>query len=613
MSKPLNTQNSNLTIAIFYLTRQGLNLAERLKALYPDASLLRFRSDIIPSLWKDSDALIFIMATGIVVRTIAPFINNKKIDPAVVVLDEKGKYAISLLSGHLGGANELAKKIAEFLGGEAVITTSSDINNLTPLDIWIKKHELVIENEDKLPQVATRLIDRGFLNVYSEGDMELPSDFIRVSEPHSADVVITNKDLRFMFNDSRLILRPKNLFVGIGCNSGTSEEEIEKALRKVLDDHGFSFLSIHSIATIDRKTEEPGLTEFARKYNFKIIPYTADELNSIIKGEHSKFPLSDSVFKATGAMAVAEPAALLASGSDGLSVRKQKIGNVTIAIAEKKFHKVIEDENKYSKKIYIIGTGPGDAGYIIPKAIEALRVSDVIIGYTTYIELIKDLVKDKEIISTGMTKEIERARMAVDLALSGRTVSVISGGDPGIYGMAGLVLEMIRKHELSLMHKGPKDKNPSLITHNSYLSIEIIPGISALNACAARLGAPLMHDFVCISLSDRLTEWSLIEKRLELAAQGDFVTVLFNPRSKGRPEHINRARDIFLKYRAPETPVGIVKGAMRKNERIVLTDLKHMPVHEIDMETTVIIGNSKTYIWNNWLITPRGYERKYTV
>jgi precorrin-3B C17-methyltransferase len=178
--------------------------------------------------------------------------------------------------------------------------------------------------------------------------------------------------------------------------------------------------------------------------------------------------------------------------------------------------------------------------------------------------------------------------------MTGKTVAVISGGDPGIYAMAGLVYEICR---------GTARRAPTI-------DIEVIPGISALNACAARLGAPLMHDFASISLSDRLTPWETIEKRLNAAAMADFVIVLYNPKSKGRKEQIGRAREIVMKYRFPYTPVGIVRGAMRENETVIVTDLEHMLDHEIDMQTSVVIGNSNTLVWNNLMITPRGYEKK---
>ncbi|TAL22138.1 MAG: precorrin-3B C(17)-methyltransferase [Nitrospirae bacterium] len=250
-------------------------------------------------------------------------------------------------------------------------------------------------------------------------------------------------------------------------------------------------------------------------------------------------------------------------------------------------------------KLYIVGTGPGSIEHITPYAQKAIRNSDVIVGYGTYLELIKELIDDKRVVSTGMTQEIDRCKKAVELALSGKTVSVISGGDPGIYAMAGLVFETLKSHQ------------PSAISHQ--LLVEVIPGISALNASAARLGAPLMHDFAAISLSDRLTPWDLIEKRLDAAASADFVIVLYNPKSKGRQEHISRAQEIILKHRSPETPVGIVKAAMRENENVTITILKDMLNCDIDMQTTVIIGNSKTFRWNNWMITPRGYGGKFKI
>ena len=368
-----------------------------------------------------------------------------------------------------------------------------------------------------------------------------------------------------------------------------------------------SFLSIHSVATIDIKAGEKGLNEFVRAYGFPIKTFTANELNSLRGIQKSAL-----VFKATGAYAVAEPAALLASGADKLLLKKQKMGNVTVAVSEIKsryalcvMRNKLKDKNpslitdyglRGIGKLYIVGTGPGSVEHITPYAQKAIRNSDVIVGYGTYIELIKELIKDKEIVSTGMTHEIDRCKKAVELAISGRTVSVISGGDPGIYAMAGLVFEVLKSHQ------------PSAISHQ--LSVEVIPGVSALNACAARLGAPLMHDFASISLSDRLTPWRLIEKRLDAAAKADFVIILYNPKSKGRAEHIDRAREIILKCRKPETPVGIVKGAMRENERVIITDLKNMLEHDIDMQTTVIIGNSQTFVWDNRMITPRGYENK---
>ena len=630
------SEKSDIKTTLFYITDNGFNLAKKIKRLYSNVEVLKFKSEAVSEAWNEPGNLIFIMASGIVIRTVAPLIKDKRTDPAVVVLDEKGKFAVSLLSGHLGGANKIAKEIADFLGGQAVITTASDVNDLPSIDLWAKENDLIIDDWDALPNTATRFLNGGRLKVYSDIEISMPAEFLQIKNPADADVLITNKqkmdlnvipvqtgiqkkkakklDSCFRRNDKKqtahqFYLRPKNLTIGIGCNSNTPASEIENSVRKTMEENNLSFLSIHSIATIDIKGNEPGLIAFAKKYNLGIKTFTANKLNTV-KGVSK----SDVAFKTTGAYAVAEPAALLASGADKLLVKKQKKGNVTVAIAEQK-PEARSQKSETKGKIYIVGTGPGSVEHITPYAQKSIRNSDVIVGYGTYLDLIKELIKDKEILSTGMTQEIDRCKKAVELAMSGRTVSVISGGDPGIYAMAGLVFELLKdRNALCVMRNALKNKNASRVTHHvSRVDVEVIPGISALNACAAKLGAPLMHDFASISLSDRLTPWDLIEKRLDAAAKADFVIILYNPKSKGRAEHIDRARKIILKCRKPGTPVGIVKGAMREDERIIITDLKNMLEHDIDMQTTVIIGNSQTFVWDNRMITPRGYEGKLKV
>jgi len=579
----MNTGNK----AAFYITDNGLKLAVRLKDLYPGINIIKYSDRAVRDFWGTDRSLIFIMAAGIVVRTIAPLVKDKRTDPGVVMMDEKGQFVTSLLSGHLGGANKLASGIAQFLGGRAIISTASDINNMPSLDLWAQEQGLVIEEWGLLPRAGTQLLNSGALKVYAEAPVDLPDVFYKVDDPGIADVCITNKKIIHPLQREQLYLRPKNLAVGIGCNSGTTAYEIEGLVKKVFDEHNLSLLSVRVLATIDLKAGEPGLIDFAGKSGIKIVTFTPDELNRVQGIEKS-----ETVFKATGAFAVSEAAALIASGAGALIVRKQKAGNVTLAIAEER-PGAVNCCCSGVGKIYIVGTGPGSIEHITPYAREAIRKSEVVIGYGTYLDLITALTKDKEVVSTGMTKEIDRCKTAVELALGGKTVSVVSGGDPGIYAMAGLVLELLR-------HRVPVSPSPRV-------PVEIIPGISALNAAASRLGAPLMHDFAVISLSDRLTPWELIEKRLEAAAMADFVIVLYNPKSMGRPEHIDKARAACLRYRSAETPVGLVRAAMRENEKVIITTLKDMLNHDIDMQTTVIIGNSTTFTWNNLMITPRGY------
>ncbi|PIE73819.1 MAG: precorrin-3B C(17)-methyltransferase [Deltaproteobacteria bacterium] len=242
--------------------------------------------------------------------------------------------------------------------------------------------------------------------------------------------------------------------------------------------------------------------------------------------------------------------------------------------------------------LYVIGTGPGALDNITGAAIAALKRAEVVVGYSTYLSLIDEIIRGKEILSSEMMKEVERCRTALSLAETGKQVALVSGGDPGIYAMAGLVFEIAEKEGYGA-------------------AIEIIPGIAAVNGCAARLGAPLMHDFAAISLSDLLTPWERIEKRLEAAAMADFVTVIYNPRSKKRTKQLVRAREIFLRFRSPQTVTGIVTAATRIDEHKIITTLDRLLEHEIGMQSTIIIGNSQTYTWSDLMITPRGYGEKY--
>ncbi|MBE9537175.1 MAG: precorrin-3B C(17)-methyltransferase [Proteobacteria bacterium] len=241
-------------------------------------------------------------------------------------------------------------------------------------------------------------------------------------------------------------------------------------------------------------------------------------------------------------------------------------------------------------KVFVVGTGPGDISQITPAAKKAIEESTVIVGYKLYVDLIAPLIKDQRLCTSGMTAEVERCKEALEIAYTGETVSVVSSGDPGIYGMAGLVLELNRKYGLE---------------------VEIVPGLSAVSAAAARAGAPLMHDFAVISLSDLLTPWEVIEKRLQCAAEGDFVIALYNPKSKKRVEQIEKAREIILQSRKGSTPVSVVTNACREGESVIISDLENFTGEKIGMLTVVIIGNSQTVSEDGRMITPRGYETKY--
>jgi precorrin-3B C17-methyltransferase len=251
-------------------------------------------------------------------------------------------------------------------------------------------------------------------------------------------------------------------------------------------------------------------------------------------------------------------------------------------------------------KLYIVGVGPGHHDHMTFRAKQVIEESNTIVGYETYVNLVEDLITGKEVHRYAMTQEVERAHQCIDLAKSGKIVSLVSSGDPGIYGMAGLIYEV-------LAEEGWDRKNG--------LYVEIVPGVSSLNSCAALVGSPLMTDFAVVSMSDLLVPWEIIVKRVEAAAQGDYVIVIYNPSSKKRIHQLQDTRKILLKYRSPTTPVAIVKGAFRESQTIVLTDLENLENHadQLGMISTVIIGNSSTYTYQDLMINPRGYTSKYNI
>jgi cobalt-precorrin 5A hydrolase/precorrin-3B C17-methyltransferase len=369
---------------------------------------------------------------------------------------------------------------------------------------------------------------------------------------------------------------------------------IETAIQQVVLRNHLAESAIAGIATIDIKADEVGLVQLCRNRAWPLRTFPPEVLCSVNVPNPSTV-----VEKEVGTPSVAEAAALLAANGLGakafvpLLVAKQifklegQPGAVTVAIAQ--------SEQEYTGRtgqLLLIGTGPGQLDQMTPAAQTAVSCADAVIGYSLYIDLIAPLLRPGQIVEAlPITQERQRAERAIELAFWGLTVAVVSSGDCGIYGMAGLVLEELRA-------QGWDGKTPG---------VQVFPGISALQAAASRVGAPLMHDFCAISLSDLLTPWEVIEKRLTAAAQADFVTALYNPRSQTRTQQIATATAIFLKYRDPMTPVAIVRSAYRPDEQITLTTLEKLLETPIDMLTTVLIGNQSTRTHEDWMITPRGY------
>lgn len=555
----------------------------------------------LTTLWSNHRALIFCLATGAVVRLIAPLLKDKSRDPAVIVIDEAGKFVISLCGGHQGGADKLARLIARQLGATPILTGASAALQLPGVDMlgvpfgwqrgpgdWTAVSAAVARGEPVrvMQEVGTTIWQKHL----PEGH---PLYFQLQNDKTSTKgrICVTHRQLLPESDIPQVQWHPRVLWVGIGCERGTSRQMIERAITEVMQAHALAESAIAGVATIDLKADEVGLAELCRDRLFPLRTFPAEMLRSVTVPTPSNV-----VEKAVGTPSVAEAAALLAAGAEpeaSLLVAKEILrtagepGAVTVAIAQS----AVEYTGR-TGKLLLVGIGPGQLDQITPAAQTAIVSADVIIGYSLYIDLIAPLRRPGQIVEAfPITRERQRGERAIELANWGLTVAVISSGDCGIYGMAGLVMEQLRS-------SGWDGKIPI---------VEVLPGITAMQAAAAKVGAPLMHDFCAISLSDLLTPWEVIEKRLHAAAQADFVTALYNPKSANRTQQIVTAQEIFLQYRKADTPVAIVRSVYRESEQITLTTLDKFLEIPIDMLTTVLIGNQSTQTHADWMITPRGY------
>jgi cobalt-precorrin 5A hydrolase/precorrin-3B C17-methyltransferase len=561
----------------------------------------------VAKLWQTHRTLIFCLATGAVTRLIAPLLQDKATDPAVLVIDESGQFVIPLCGGHQGGADRLAHILAAQLNATPVLTGASQRAQLPGVDVigvpfgwskgdgdWTAVSAAIARSEPvQVLQSAGSPLWRSALPAVH------PFQFSAITPPPQARLCITASS-PIPSDVPTAYWHPRVLWVGVGCERGTPQAVIDAAVKQVFSVHHLAEAAIAGLATIDLKADEVGILDFCQERQLPLQCFTAAALQSV------PVPNPSPVVQAeVGTPSVAEAAALRACQvsslptpnpqppTPNLLIPKQIVrlddypGAVTIAVAE-----AAQEYTGRSGHIALVGTGPGRLDQITPAARGAIAEADVVIGYSLYVDLITTLLRPGQMIETlPITQERQRAERAIALATWGLSVAVVSSGDCGIYGMAGLVMEQLQA-------TGWNGKTPT---------VQVLPGITALQAAASRVGTPLMHDFCAISLSDLLTPWEVIQKRLTAAAQADFVVALYNPKSQTRTTQIETAQQIFLQYRNPDTPVAIVRAAYREDEHITLTTLAECLTHSIDMLTTVLIGNQSTRTYADWMITPRGY------
>ncbi len=551
--------------------------------------------NFLEAYWQKNNQLIFVGSVGAVVRLISPFIKSKENDPAVLVMDSKAKNIVTLLGGHSSGGDFLAIELASNLNASPIFTSDSYSEKRISLDCfgegWGWKRGGDLADWRRLMISQSREEKN---NVFQSKGSKLWQS-LKASSSYSfmeeKDGILSKNIDIYIGQEvkSKCSWHPPSIIIGIGCVRNTDEKMILRAIKESFSKNGLSLLSISGIATIDKKNDEIGLLNLSKKNEWPIYFFNAKELSEVNVPNPSSVVLSE-----MGTSSVAESAAILRGGGGGrllqekqiFSARDDEFGGVTIALVE-----VEKPFAPHKGELHLVGSGPGQLEMLTSDTRRALSRCVVWVGYTPYLDYLEPIRRHDQVrIDSELTFEKDRCQKALNLAKEGVRVALISSGDSGIYGMAGLALEIwLNESVLS---------RPLLQVH---------PGISSFQMAAAKLGAPFMNDFCSISLSDLLTPWKQIEERIKSAGRGDFVIAIFNPKSMKRDWQLKKAVDLLLQFRKPSTPVAIARQLGRPEENIEIHNLESLPFNQVDMLTIVVIGNSQSIVKNNKFLTPRGY------
>ncbi|MEU3335772.1 precorrin-3B C(17)-methyltransferase [Streptomyces sp. NPDC006668] len=556
-------------IGLISATAAGTAARDRLAAAWPDRTRVYEGpvGDAVRAAFAECEQLVCFLATGAVVRLLAPLLGDKTTDPGVVCVDEGGRFAVSLVGGHGGGANELALEVGELLEARPVVTTATDATGVAGLDT------LGLPVEGAVAAVSRALLDGEPVVLDTEVSWPLPPLPVAVEGSH----VIRVTDRAVRPAEHEVLLRPPSLVVGVGASKGAPVEELLGLIEDALRDAGLSVRSLAELATVDAKSDEPGIVEAARRLGVPLVTHSAEELAEVEVPNPSDAPLA-----AVGTPSVAEAAALAGGGE--LLVPKRKSaradGHASMATCA-----VVRRPAR--GRLAVVGLGPGARDLLTPRAKAELRRASVLVGLDQYVDQIRDLLRPgTRILESGLGAEEERARTAVAEARRGQAVALIGSGDAGVYAMA----------------------SPALAEASDDIDVIGVPGVTAALAAGAILGAPLGHDHVSISLSDLHTPWEVIERRVRAAAEADLVVTFYNPRSRGRDWQLPKALAILAGHREPRTPVGVVRNASRPDESSRLTTLAALDPATVDMMTVVTVGNTATRDIAGRMVTPRGYR-----
>ncbi|MFG2522933.1 precorrin-3B C(17)-methyltransferase [Streptomyces sp. NPDC048527] len=560
-------------IGLISATAAGAVSRDRLASAWPSRTRVYEGSvgDAVRRAFTECEQVVCFLATGAVVRLVAPLLRDKHVDPGVVCVDEAGRFAVSLLGGHEGGANALAREVAAVLEAEPVVTTATDAVGVPGLDT------LGLPAEGDVAGVTRALLDGEPVALHAELTHPLPALPDNVAPDQVADHAIRVTDRAVEPAGHEVVLRPPSLVVGVGASKGAPVDEVLGLVRDTLRDAGLSPLSVARLATVDAKAGEPGIVEAAEQLGVPVVTYGAETLAAVAVPNPSDAPLD-----AVGTPSVAEAAAL-AGGGELLAPKRKSVradGKPAMATCA-----VVRTAPR--GRLAVVGLGPGARDLVTPRARDELRAASVLVGLDQYVDQIRDLLRPgTRILESGLGAEEERARTAVAEARKGQAVALIGSGDAGVYAMA----------------------SPALAEASDDIDVVGVPGVTAALAAAAILGAPLGHDHVSISLSDLHTPWEVIERRVRAAAEADIVVTFYNPRSRGRDWQLPKALGILAEHREPGTPVGVVRNASRADESSRLTTLGELDPAWVDMMTVVTVGNTATRRIAGRMVTPRGYR-----
>ncbi|MEM8579806.1 MAG: precorrin-3B C(17)-methyltransferase [Pseudomonadota bacterium] len=534
--------------------------------------------------------VIGVCAAGILIRAVAPQLSDKSTEPPVVAVSEDGAVVLPLLGGHRG-ANRLASRIASQLGAVAAVTTAGDIAMGVALDAPPPGYRLA-NPKDAKPAMAAMLAAGGARAV---GEAPFAVPFVETGP----EIVVTEAQIQG--GPEKLVYHPQRYVLGVGCARNAPVQTLAALVAQVLSDAGIARGAIAALATLDLKADEPSVNALAHELDVPLKVFSASELEA--ETPRLATP-SDVVFAEVGCHGVAEGAALACAGKEAvLAVPKQKTDTTTCALARSP-QPISEPAGRARGRLSIIGIGPGQSDWRTPEASRLVAEAEELVGYGLYIDLLGPVAAGKARSDFPLGGEEARCRYALERAGEGRNVALICSGDAGIYAMGALVFELLDRTREA---EGVSD---------AARRVEVLcaPGVSALQAAAARAGAPLGHDFCAISLSDLLTPREDIVKRLNAAAEGDFVIAFYNPVSKRRRTLLAEARDILLKHRPAETPVLLASSLGRPEEAIRFRRLADLDVDEVDMLTVVLVGSSNSRLAQLGegprMFTPRGYARK---